>query len=312
MALSNIRQEQTGAVGFQRLLPTAKAASANEVRSWLGVRCSLIREGAPIREIDKKAAASLAAIDTLALAVDWRPELPPMDREMNYILGLDYSDKKLRLRAIVARAYGEAERTVDAYANDVNRHKRLKKDVAWLAKALPQLTQTLPRMAATCNQLIAQTADYKATLTSEAARCLKSAAEILDLARKQSTPKGRPPNVGQTFLVTRLAEAFAHSTRHKPTFYWASKAGVAADHWRTLLQYSFALAGLSTTPETFNSAFRRIPTGRRDDLRSIADGSERAATEPLDHRSLASTGYQLDYMAIRDDGPVDGRWRVPI
>lgn len=88
-------------------------ARAGDVAHWCNIKCQLVADGIRAKA-DSEVLAGIRALDDISAKLSWHQVR--VDPEIAYMAGLDQPDAKYRLRAIVTRAYGEAERVAAVHS----------------------------------------------------------------------------------------------------------------------------------------------------------------------------------------------------
>jgi hypothetical protein len=263
--------------GFQRFPAHRNAATADEVCTWLDARCERIHRVTPPRPLTSRAETGLASLDSLALVFPWKrdPQLLRVstDGALRYVLGLDQRSASTRLRAIVARAYTEAEKLSNAYADYLGQKAEIKADISKLSKQLPWLKTALPRRTeglARWRWMARSEADAWVQGASDCVSFISELHEELRAQQQLLTGGGRTKDWGALFLVARLGEAFAFWTAECPAFSWNQKESKRRrpTAWQQLLQTSFEIYGLNPS---LGHLLRTVPSAQQDRINEIAE-----------------------------------------
>lgn len=316
-------------IGFQRLPGFIKAARADDVTRWCGVSCQLIAPVANKLPLPLRARDGLRDLDALAGDLPWLPidDLRCyVDGELAYTLALDHRNTTDRLRAIVARAYGEAERVMDAYADFLEFLGSLDQQIATIARAA-KLCKKLPDIMAVVGRWRwdrEEVAKGRIQAASDSAHLLADVVELLQDLKRSGPGRGRTKDMAKLFFVIRLGETFAFSTGLTPKFYWSDNANrfgnYAPTPWHRLLQCAFDIIGIRFSGPSINHVLRRINgmLAHRAVIKHIAQWSSTLGnSEPgvsrksWHHGDCQSVGLQIDWLVPRGGGPLAPPWKMP-
>lgn len=312
------KPDNTGS-GFQRLGDGYEsAATVDDVCTWAGV--PLIPGGAAIVTGPRPSnvvASAWADIEAIAdfpgwLSAEAVDDMAGPDPYLRAILGCDQESAADRLKAVVARAYGEAALLAEAYAGFHEDGARAGALARTIRSAAERLGSAMSESVELLNKRRVEGADRKEDRSSDSQYvrdAIEKLSSNLEGYRDQATGAGRRADVPRRFLVTRLAEVFALLTGEAPAFHatgWADQENGKGSPWERFLSASIWAVKLPTGMDGMNDLLKKIRSDFPDDrdqivhFAKIARRQRSLSKKPADRLSvefgaLGSAGMLTEY-----------------
>jgi hypothetical protein len=308
-------------VGFQKLKGYERAARAAEVAIWCGLSDRKTDPGCNLHA-PRGVTEGLSALDHLTNGLRLRMLDVPLSALRSPIreaFGLDAESNVQRMRVIVARAYAEAERVADAYAELLASESKARMVREAVGRALDLLGLNAEERARVrigkskgplelgLGILDRWRFEYEAVTKGVADGAYDALHALMEIESrlaahvKNVERQGRTAIVPREFFITRLAEAYAFSTQKEPEFHRSNKESHKNEpgEWQQFLTAAFSVVNFPTGTQGLDHALRAINSkpGQRSAIRALAQWEVGSHDDPADH--LQSEGIKREWLCPR-------------